>query len=386
MACNKILIVDDESFNLDLLSFALESLKEIEIIRSLSAEKALGLLKNHSIDLIILDISMPGMDGLEMLKILKLHNNTKYIPVIMVTAKNEERHKALEYGSEDFLSKPIDVIELKFKVNNLLKLKKYNDLQQNFNKLLEKEINKAKDELKKFAYVEQELKMAKEIQQKLLPKTYPKPSQLVIYGSCTQAHDIGGDFYDVFETACGNYTIFVMADVSGHGLASALIAMQFRTLVHAHLYNGKDNLASIIEKINTTFTIDNDESSMFVTALFLRYNHKTRMMESVNAGHHNPIGTLELLHKSGIPIGVLEHTQYVALQTYFTPNDNIILFTDGILEEETANAQMYEKYFYANYPQVKDLQPKEQIELLLDGFYAFIVKQNDDVTLLSIRG
>ena len=147
MACNKILIVDDESFNLDLLSFALESLKEIEIIRSLSAEKALGLLKNHSIDLIILDISMPGMDGLEMLKILKLHNNTKYIPVIMVTAKNEERHKALEYGSEDFLSKPIDVIELKFKVNNLLKLKKYNDLQQNFNKLLEKEINKAKDEL-----------------------------------------------------------------------------------------------------------------------------------------------------------------------------------------------------------------------------------------------
>ena len=134
MQKNKILIVDDETFNLDLLEFSLEDLHEVDIIRALNAEIALDIISGNNIDLIILDISMPGMSGLEMLKILKLNKETKFIPVIMVTAKNEERHKALEYGSEDFLAKPIDVIELKFKVNNLLKLKKFNDLHNTLTK------------------------------------------------------------------------------------------------------------------------------------------------------------------------------------------------------------------------------------------------------------
>ena len=385
MTKNKILIVDDETFNLNLLEFSLEALDDIHIIPALNAKVALDIISNHDIDLIILDISMPGMDGLEMLKILKFNKDTKFIPVIMVTAKNEERHKALAYGSEDFLAKPIDVIELRFKVNNLLKLKKFNDLQQHFNQRLEEEIAKKKDELKKFAQVEQELTMAKDIQQRLLPKVYPKSANLDIFGSCTQAHDIGGDYYDVFETECKDYTIFIMADVSGHGLASALIAMQFRTLVHAHLYNVKEDLSSVVETINTIFTVDNNESSMFITALFLRFNHKTRMIESVNAGHHSPIGTIEITHTSGIPIGVMEHTNYTVSKTIFTAGNSLILFTDGILEEENSSAQMYEKYFYENYKQVKHLSSKEQITFLLNGFYAFIVKQNDDVTLLAIR-
>jgi len=386
MQKNEILIVDDETFNLDLLEFSLEELSNINIIRALDAKLALDILDKHSIDLIILDISMPGMDGLEMLKVLKLNEDTKFIPVIMVTAKNEERHNALEYGSEDFLAKPIDVIELKFKVNNLLKLKKFNDLQQYFNQRLEEEIEKKKDELKKFALVEQELSMAKDIQQRLLPKTYPQSANLDIFGSCTQAHDIGGDYYDAFETKCKNYTIFIMADVSGHGLASALIAMQFRTLVHAHLYDSIENLSTIVQTINTIFTIDNNESSMFITALFLRLNHQTRMIESVNAGHHNPLGSINITHTSGIPIGIMEDANYTVSKTIFEKGNTLILFTDGILEEENNDAQMYEKYFYENYEQVKHLSSKEQISILLKNFYAYIVKQNDDVTLLAICG
>ena len=385
MQKNKILIIDDENFNLDLLEFSLEDLEDINIIRALNAEIALEIITNQSIDLIILDISMPGMNGLEMLKILKHNQVTKFIPVIMVTAKNEERHKALEYGSEDFLAKPIDVIELKFKVNNLLKLKKFNDLQQYFNQRLEEEVEKKKDELKKFALVEQELSMAKDIQQRLLPKTYPKSANLDIFGLCTQAHDIGGDYYDVFETQCKNYTIFIMADVSGHGLASALIAMQFRTLVHAHLYNATKDLSSIVETINTIFTVDNDESSMFITALFLRFNHQTREIESINAGHHNPLGSIDIGHSRGIPIGVMEDASYTVSRSIFKKGDTLILFTDGILEEENSQAQMYEKYFYKQYEEVKNLCSKEQIDALLKNFYAFIVKQNDDVTLLAIR-
>jgi len=277
------------------------------------------------------------------------------------------------------------VIELKFKVNNLLKLKKFNDLQQYFNQRLEEEVEKKKDELKKFALVEQELSMAKDIQQRLLPKTYPQSANLDIFGSCTQAHDIGGDYYDVFETQCKNYTIFIMADVSGHGLASALIAMQFRTLVHAHLYNATEDLSSIVETINTIFTVDNNESSMFITALFLRFNHQTREIECVNAGHHNPLGSIDIAHSKGIPIGIMEDANYTVAKNIFKKGDTLILFTDGILEEENSEAQMYEKYFYKHYEEIKNLCSREQIDAILKNFYAFIVKQNDDVTLLAIR-
>ena len=385
MVKNKILIVDDEVFNLDLLEYALESLNDIIITRASNAAMALDILQNSKQDLIILDISMPGMTGLEMLQKLKLSENTKYIPVIMVTAKNEERHNALKSGSEDFLAKPIDTIELKFKVNNLLKLKKFNDLQQHFNQRLKEEVQKKQQELEKLIHVEQELSMAKDIQQGLLPKSYPTKAGLEIYGSCTQAHDIGGDYYDVFETECGNYTLFIIADVSGHGLSSALIAMQFRTLVHAHFYTVENSLSVTVEKINTIFTKDNNESSMFITALFLKLNHKTGILELVNAGHHAPIGSINMSHNSGIPIGVLEHTTYTTLEVPFNKNDYLILFTDGILEEENHLGEMYEKHFYLHYEEIKIFSPKKQIESLLKKFYMFIAKQNDDVTLLSIR-
>jgi len=382
---NNILIVDDETFNLDLLEFSLEELNNLNIIRATSGEEALNSISLYKIDLIILDISMPGMDGLDVLKELKLKEETKYIPVIMVTAKSEERHTALAYGSEDFLSKPIDVIELQLKVKNLLKLKNFNDLQQHFNERLEEEISKKEKQLRKFVEVEKELILAKEIQQSLFPKNYTTSANLDIYGRCTQAQEVGGDYFDVFETGCKHYTIFIMADVSGHGIASALLAMQFRTLVRAKLSDPQKDLAACVDNINTVFTNDHDESSMFITALFLRYNHKTKQIESINAGHHNPIGSVEMIHNSGIPIGIMPDVNYEVLKTELKKGDSLLLYTDGILEEENQDGEMYEKNFYQNYEKIKNLSSQHQVDVLLETFYQFIVKQNDDVTLLAIR-
>jgi len=81
----------------------------------------------------------------------------------------------------------------------------------------------------------------------------------------------------------------------------------------------------------------------------------------------------------------MEDASYTVSRSIFKKGDTLILFTDGILEEENSQAQMYEKYFYKQYEEVKNLCSKEQIDALLKNFYAFIVKQNDDVTLLAIR-
>lgn len=384
MTITKILLVDDEEFNLQLLIYALESMEKTEFIKSYSAKEALEIIQSTNIDLIISDISMPNMNGLEMLQQLKADDKTKYIPVIMVTAKDEEKYRALEFGSEDFLTKPIDPIELKFKVRNLLKLKKYSDLQLHFNELLESEIKKKEESLKHFASMEQELKVSKQIQESLLPKAYPTKGGLDIYGRCTQTHDVGGDFFDIFETECGNYTVFIIADVSGHGLVSSLIAMQLRTLVRSELRSATDSLTHRLYSINNILVENIDNSSMFVTALFLRFHHESGIIESINAGHHNPLGNIKMKHQSGIPLGILPNAEYQTLSTQLNDGDSILLYTDGILECEDKEGVMYENYFYKDIDNTIHLNSKAKVETILKNFYDYIHEQVDDVTILSI--
>ncbi|CAA6822668.1 MAG: Serine phosphatase RsbU, regulator of sigma subunit [uncultured Sulfurovum sp.] len=385
MELNKILIVDDEIFNLDLLEIALSDLENSEIIRATNGFQVLKKIKEIEIDLVILDISMPELDGMQVLKKLKSTEITSYIPIIVVTSKTEDRYKALELGAEDFLSKPIDVIELRFRVNNLLRLKKYNDLQISFNQLLEEEVAKKENLLRNLAHVEQELELAREIQQSIIPKIYPKSDTLDVHGSCTPAFEVGGDYFDVFKTENNKYTIFIISDVSGHGFASALVSMQFRTLLRAKLYSESQNFSDQIEEINNIMCADNEEGSMFITGLFLRYCHATEIMEFVNAGHHNPIGIDKMDYSRGIPIGIQDNMPFSTSTVHFKKGMQLLLYTDGIIEEENSKKEMYGNRIYALQEQIKLYNAREQTELILKAFNNFIVKQKDDVTILIIK-
>lgn len=382
---NKILIVDDEMFNLDLLEIALSDLKNSKIIRATNGFQVLKTIENMDIDLIILDISMPELDGMKVLQKLKIEEETSYIPVIVVTSKTEDRYKALELGAEDFLSKPIDVIELRFRVNNLLRLKKYNDLQISFNQLLEEEVAKKENLLRNLAHVEQELELAREIQQSLIPKVYPKSDTLDVHGSCTPAFEVAGDYFDVFKTESGKYTIFIISDVSGHGFASALVSMQFRTLIRSKLISEHKTFSERIEEINNIMCSENEEASMFITGLFLRYCHETQVMEFINAGHHTPIGLENMDYSRGIPIGIQANMPFPTSTTHFTKGKQLLLYTDGIIEEENANNEMYGNRIYELKERTKLYSAKEQTQLILKAFNNFIERQKDDVTILIIK-
>lgn len=382
---NKILIVDDEAFNLDLLEIALTELENSQVIRASNGFQVLKETYGSDIDLIILDISMPELDGMEVLEKLKSTEETSYIPVIVVTSKTEDRYKALEVGAEEFLSKPIDIVELRFRVNNLLRLKKYTDLQLKFNQRLEEEVSKKENLLRNLAHVEQELELAREIQQSLIPKVYPKSDVLDVYGSCTPAFEVGGDYFDVFKTEHDNYTVFVISDVSGHGFASALVSMQFRTLIRSKLNSEMKSFSERIEEINNIISLDNEEGSMFITGLFLRYCHQTQIMEIINAGHHNPIGLTEIEYARGIPIGIQEQMPYTSSSLKFTQGMQLLLYTDGIIEEENRDKEMYGDRIYTLQKEVKRHSAREQNKLILESFHNFIERQKDDVTILIIK-
>jgi putative two-component system response regulator len=107
-------------------------------------------LSGNQIDLILLDIVMPGMDGFEVTRRVRQDNTHQLLPIILVTAlrETEDRVKGIEAGCDDFLSKPIDKIELLARVGSLLKVKDYNDLLRNYRNELEAEVIKRIEELK----------------------------------------------------------------------------------------------------------------------------------------------------------------------------------------------------------------------------------------------
>src|SRR4030042_1529640 len=144
-----ILIVDDQPQNIELLEAQLVP-QGYEIVRATSGEEALGKLSGNQIDLILLDVMMPGMDGFEVTRRVRQDDKNRLIPIILVTAlrETEDRVKGIEAGCDDFLSKPVDKMELLARVKSLLKVKVYNDLLSNYRKELESEVTRRTEDLK----------------------------------------------------------------------------------------------------------------------------------------------------------------------------------------------------------------------------------------------
>jgi putative two-component system response regulator len=145
----KILIVDDEESNLRLLTQWLIPLG-FDIELAANGEEAVRLARESRPDLIILDIMMPLMNGYEACRVLKSDPKTKNIPVIIVTALNDRdsKLKGLSVSANEFLCKPIDQAELTIRVQNLLKIKSFEDFMFNHNQILEEEVRERTQDLK----------------------------------------------------------------------------------------------------------------------------------------------------------------------------------------------------------------------------------------------
>jgi signal transduction histidine kinase len=135
-----ILIVDDEERNIKLLKAYLSS-DGYHLLEAHNGDEALRMVGGTCPDVILLDVMMPGIDGLEVCRRLKQDEKTRMIPVVIVTALQEKGHriKAMEAGADDFLSKPVDQTELLVRVKSLLRVKTYHDdLLNSYREIAEK--------------------------------------------------------------------------------------------------------------------------------------------------------------------------------------------------------------------------------------------------------
>jgi len=151
-----VLAVDDEPFNLELIEAAFMDYENVNITNANNGQEALNLLKKEEFDVVLLDISMPDIDGLTVLKTIRKTPSLTQLPVLMVTANSEKEYESIELGASDFISKPYNVEIMCARTMNYAKLNKFYKQNNNKKEILEEQVEKRTQELKSA------LEMAKE--------------------------------------------------------------------------------------------------------------------------------------------------------------------------------------------------------------------------------
>ena len=122
----KILVVDDEWELRNLLTEFLTG-DGYDVIQASNGEEALELAEKEEPQVILLDVKMPGIDGIEVCRRLKEEDKTRFIPIIMVTALEDRDVDAFVEGADDFVTKPFSLVELSFRVKSMLRIKYLTD-------------------------------------------------------------------------------------------------------------------------------------------------------------------------------------------------------------------------------------------------------------------
>lgn len=323
-----ILAVDDIEDNVFLLKIILESLGH-HVIPAYSGKEALATVDKEPVDLILLDIMMPVMSGLEVAKRLKKNKKTRHIPIIMLTAKKSDVNDVVEglnAGAEEYLVKPFKEPELVARVSSMLRMKSLYD-----------QVAQAK------ATMEEELLLAQVMQASLLPAKFPYQDKVTFTSRYEAAAAVGGDFFDALDFGDGKVGM-VVADVAGHGPSAALIVAMIKVMFFSSLHD-EPSPAAITNKLNAQL-LDLIPPDKFVTLFLGIYDTREKTLRYIRAGHPLPFllkrnGAIEPLKAAGDIVGMFDEVTFEEKTLTLESGDRIIGYSDGIIEACSSNGQQY---------------------------------------------
>lgn len=236
--------------------------------------------------------------------------------------------------------------------------------------------------------LEQELNIARNIQQALLPGGFRDSPYLAVSGMNSPCLAVGGDYFDVFPIT-EDRTAFLIADVSGKGLGAALLTTMLQGALTA-MTIGIDP-ARIFDLINR-FLCEHAEVGHYATLFFGTLNCSGHL-EYINAGHPLPLllrrgKVTEPFIEGALPVGLISDTKYVTSKAELQPDDTLLLFSDGVTEAMDSEDQMFGVPRLCEVLAAQYDAPLERIQrAILDSVQNFTrgVSQRDDITLLLLR-
>jgi serine phosphatase RsbU (regulator of sigma subunit)/anti-sigma regulatory factor (Ser/Thr protein kinase) len=234
--------------------------------------------------------------------------------------------------------------------------------------------------------IEQELRVARLIQQTLLPKDVPHVAGWDVTAYYQPARAVGGDFYDFITYPDGRIG-FVIGDVTDKGVPAALVMATTRSLLRSAAERF-DSPGAVLKRTNELL-VEDIPPKMFVTCLYAVLDTTGRLVYA-NAGHDVPYhrtneGAVELRAR-GMPLGLLRGMEYEERETTLLPGESILLYSDGLVEAHSPRREMF------GFPRLQALigsrNEKNIIPFLLDRLHEFTGpqwEQEDDVTMVLLR-
>jgi serine phosphatase RsbU (regulator of sigma subunit)/anti-sigma regulatory factor (Ser/Thr protein kinase) len=236
--------------------------------------------------------------------------------------------------------------------------------------------------------IEQELRIARLIQQTLLPKDLPQMPGWHLEAYYQPARAVGGDFYDFIQFEDGRLGL-VIGDVTDKGVPAALVMATTRSILRTAAQNG-DSPGTVLERANNLLCPD-IPSKMFVTCQYAILDPNTGHLQYANAGHDLPYqrhdGSVAELRATGMPLGLLPGMHYEEKETILEPGESLLLYSDGLVEAHNPEREMF------GFPRLMELLAGDigevpLVEYLLNALTQFTGsawEQEDDVTLVTLR-
>ena len=377
---NRILVVDDEP-DLERLvrqrmrheiragtysmAFARDGVEALEV-----------LAKSEPFDLVISDINMPRMDGLELLERIPI---TPDIRAVVVSAYGDIRNirSAMNRGAFDFITKPVDFTDFRLTIDRTLQnLVQWRKTVATREKLLK---------------LENELEVARRLQRSILPRDFPSDPSYKLHAYMRNAQAVGGDFYD-FVVLDGGRVGFAVADVSGKGVPAALFMMSTRTLLRGAAI-GIGHPGETLANVNNLLANDNS-GMMFVTILYMIFDPSNGTLIYASGGHDAPVlvhadGTAtELPRIGGIALGVVANSSYECHTVAVSPGDTIVLYTDGVTEaRNVAGGQFGMERLCTALGGKPPADPEAATRSVFDAVCEFVgdAPQFDDITCVALQ-
>ncbi len=236
-----------------------------------------------------------------------------------------------------------------------------------------------------------ELEIAKEVQLRLFPQTLPSFKTLEYAGTCIQARQVGGDYYDFLSLGRDRLGL-VLGDISGKGIAAALLMANLQANLRTQYAVAWEEPERFLRSVNDLFyenTADNAYASLF----FGEYDDQTRRLRYANCGHLSPLllradGSLERLDSTCTVLGLFKDWTCSMAECSLFAGDTLALYTDGITESfNSAGEEFGEARLIEALRRNRQLSPQRLLDAIVDEVRRFSPhEQHDDITLIVAKG
>jgi sigma-B regulation protein RsbU (phosphoserine phosphatase) len=238
--------------------------------------------------------------------------------------------------------------------------------------------------------LESELELARAVQQQLLPRDTKSLATIRFAAASVPAGEIGGDYYDFLDL--GPHSLgFVVADVSGKGIAAALLVAHLQASFRGECARGVRDLRGVLERVNAQF-FNSTLPEQFATIFFGQYDDFSRRLRYINCGHNPGLlirtcGEVERLKATALPLGIVGQWDGEEEVVELSPGDTLCICSDGVVEAGMEYGEEFgERRLISLLHACKDKEIQAAVDLIMESVRAYQLNdETDDSTIVGIR-